>query len=87
MTVEKGSDPKASPSLLAGACPSCGGKEVYTTRGLPTRGERSQIAVSSFATLCLDTYVCLGCGRFEEHVSPAELAGVASKIREKWSRV
>ena len=74
-------------SLRTGTCPGCGGTEVYTTRGLPKRGERMTVAVSSFSQIYLDTYLCLGCGHFEEHVPPEDLAKNAAKIRSTWTKV
>ncbi len=59
---------------------------MYTTRNMSSRGERAQIAVSSSATLSLDTYVCLGCGNFEEQIAQEDLARHAEKIRATWNK-
>ena len=74
-------------TLTSGTCPSCNGKEIYTTRDVQKRGDRGQIAVTGFARIFLDTYICLGCGHFEEIVPTSDLAAVSDKIRSSWNKV
>jgi predicted nucleic-acid-binding Zn-ribbon protein len=56
-----------------GTCPKCQSKEVYTDKGLPKRGERSSLPISSWSRLFVDLYICLDCGYFEEYVEQADL--------------
>lgn len=76
-------------TMISGACPKCGSTEVYTTQGLPKRGERMILTVSSMKYFFLDTYICTNCGRFEECVSDEELKDpkIIEKIKETWKKV
>jgi hypothetical protein len=74
-----------SASLSSGTCSACGGREIYSTRGINKLGERMQLPITSFKSVFLDTFVCLGCGRFEERIP--DVSAVADKIRASWTRV
>jgi hypothetical protein len=76
-------------SLESGMCPKCGANDVFTSRrDKPLRiGERSHLSVTTTARLYLDTYVCLGCGHFEELVPKTELATWAAAVRAEWKKV
>jgi predicted nucleic-acid-binding Zn-ribbon protein len=79
----------AEQSLKSGTCPKCGSGEVYTDSDLAKRGERMQLVISSWKWYFLDTYICLGCYHFEEHISEKEKgdAKVIEKIKETWNKV
>jgi predicted nucleic-acid-binding Zn-ribbon protein len=76
-------------SLKSGTCPKCGSNEVYTDRELVKRGERMQLVISSWKWYFLDTYICLACYHFEEHIAEKEKGDpkVIEKIKETWKRV
>jgi len=76
-------------TMKSGTCPKCGSNEVYTDRDLLKRGERMQLVISSWKTIFLDTYICLTCGYFEEHIPEKDLKDekLIGKIRETWKRV
>ena len=76
-------------NLKTGTCPKCGSNEVYTDRELVKRGERMQLVVSSWKWFFLDTYICLTCGHFEEHIRETELRDekTIEKVKETWKKV
>lgn len=76
-------------NLRTGKCPKCGSEEVYTDKDLLKRGERMQLVISSWKWYPLDTYLCLNCFHFEEHI-PDKGKGDAKtieKIKKKWKKV
>jgi len=75
--------------LKTGTCPKCSSTEVYTDRGLTKRGERMQLVISSWKWYFLDTYICLNCYHFEEHISEKEKGDpkIVEKIKESWNKV
>ena len=76
-------------TLKSGTCPKCGSNEVYTDREALKRGERMQLVISSWKSIFLDSYICLTCGYFEEHVPEDELRNekLIEKVKENWKRV
>ena len=76
-------------TLKSGTCTRCNSKEVYTTKGQTKRGERMTLAVSSWKSFFLDTYVCTDCGHFEEYISDEEMKDRKTweKVRETWNKV
>lgn len=76
-------------TLKSGTCPKCSSKEVYTDKELVKRGERMQLLVSSWKWFFLDTYICLTCGHFEEHIRETELRDEKKieKVRKTWKKV
>ncbi len=76
-------------TLKTGTCPKCSSNEVYTDKELVKRGERMQLVVSSWKWFFLDTYICLTCGHFEEHIRETELRDekTIEKVKETWDKV
>jgi predicted nucleic-acid-binding Zn-ribbon protein len=76
-------------TLKSGTCPKCGSVEVFTNKGLPKRGERMQLVISSMKRFFLDSYICTNCWHFEEYVRDDEMkdASIIGKIRETWKKV
>ena len=76
-------------SLLSGNCPKCGGFEIYTNSNLPDRGDRRQLAISSFKSLLINTYLCTSCGFFEEHIPEKDIKDVKNleKIKSTWEKL
>ncbi len=76
-------------TLKSGTCPKCGSNEVYTDRGALKRGERMQLVISSWKSIFLDSYLCITCGYFEEHVPEEELRDekLIEKVKGNWKRV
>ncbi|MEZ4691555.1 MAG: hypothetical protein R3A12_15915 [Ignavibacteria bacterium] len=60
-------------SLVSGTCPVCGSSEVYTDKDTTRRGECRLIPISSFTSLYLVSYICLGCGFTEQHIPGKQL--------------
>lgn len=78
------------PNLLkSGICPECGSKEVYTNENLPDRGDRRQLAISSFKCLLINCYLCTVCGHFEEYVSGKDMKDmdIIDKLKSSWEKV
>jgi predicted nucleic-acid-binding Zn-ribbon protein len=76
-------------TLKSGTCPKCGSGEVYTTNGIPKRGDRMLLVISSFIRCYLDTYLCTNCGHFEEYINDSDVKDekLISKVKETWNKV
>ena len=77
-------------TLKSGACPRCGGKEVYSDKDKETRhNERAYMMASPMTGFTIDTYMCLACGYFEEYFKDKDVKSekTISKIKEKWTKV
>ena len=72
-----------------GTCPKCQGKEIYTDEGLPKRGDRTSIAISSWHKLFIATYICKGCGYIEEFVEDEYLMDEKKmdKLQDNWKKL
>lgn len=75
--------------LSSGNCPKCGGIEIYTNANAPDRGDRRQLAISSFKSILVNTYLCMACGYFEEVIPVEELRNekTLEKIKSSWEKV
>ena len=76
-------------TLKSGTCHKCGSTEVYTDRSLLKRGERMQLVISSWKWFFLDTYICLNCFHFEEHIPEDEKHNekMIEKVKKTWKKV
>lgn len=76
-------------TLKSGACPKCNSTEVYTDAVLIKRGDRMRIVISSLKSIFLDSFLCLSCGYFEEHVPEEDLKDekLIEKIKKNWEKV
>ena len=69
-------------------CPKCGGTEIYTNEGGPSRGDRSSIEFSSWGKFFINTYACFSCGYIEEYIKQDNLndAKKMDKARSAWRK-
>jgi hypothetical protein len=62
---------------------------VYTTKDNYRASYRSTILVSALKALCVDTYICITCGYFEEYIMEKNLQDkkIIQKIKDNWKKV